>query len=435
VKWWKMWIGLGLFLLGVLIPLWLRPQLIGLDQLLSTKIDGNSLMINAFLIVSVNTVISIPQFFSLVMLGEGLAEVTGRPFWRIAAPIIVLPIAYIIINKLTPLTYSLGATDIIIWLLIIAMQSLKKQKLNLGMKLLVLSQLIFGITWLNQVPYLDPYGFGSGSLSLKAKKAAIEIGFANVLTLYANVLFFIFVISGLVLWIYLVLYTERWAISQDLHRAQLEAQESRAVREVNHLVHDLKTPLSTIAGLVSLMEIKWPEPKMQEYCQKIDGSINLMNKMISEMLYEDQHDRCELKELIDYIRASHLSGTNSEVELEMEGKPDLILYINKIRITRAIANLIDNALDAVAAQEHGKVVMRTRVLPNKIILEVEDNGCGISANEIKKIWKPGFSTKEHPGVGLAFVRQVAEAHRGSVHIASQAGKGTRVWITLPLGDS
>ncbi|MDQ7095626.1 HAMP domain-containing sensor histidine kinase [Desulfosporosinus sp. PR] len=433
----KVWIGIGLFLLGVLIPYWLKPQLIGLDQLLQTmhqKTDGSALMVNAFLVVSINTMISIPQFLSVVMLGDGMAEAINRPIFKTLIPLIVVPLAYVIVNGVTPLNYSFSATDIFLWLSIALMQNFSRQEINIGMKLIVFSQLIFGVAWLNQVPFLSPYGFGQGSLSIKIKEAAAQIGFDHVLALYANVLFFIFVASAVTLWIYLILYMEKWAISQDLLRAQLEANESRAGREVLHLVHDLKTPLATIEGLVSLIESRWPDPKMQEYCQTIYGSINSMSTMVSEILYEDRKNWCELKELVDYIRASRLSGTNLSVDIEMDEEPQSTLYINKIRLTRAIINLIDNALDAIQGRENGRVVLRAKTSENAVKLEVEDNGYGISESDVKRIWKTGYSTKNHPGFGLAFVRQVAEGHEGFVNIRSEVGQGTKVWITLPLGE-
>ncbi|AFM43334.1 histidine kinase [Desulfosporosinus acidiphilus SJ4] len=438
VKSTKLWIGVVLFFLGIIIPFWLKPQLIGLDQLLQTmnqKADGSALMVDAFLIVSINSLVSIPQFLSVVMLGDGMAEALKRPVLKTVIPLTVVPLAYVLVNLVTPLNYSFGATDIFLWLTIVVMQTLSRQKLNIGMKLMVFSQLIFGVAWLNQVPFLTPYGFGQGSLSIKLKQAAVQIGFGEVLTLYANVLFFIFVASAVTLWVYLILYMEKWAISQDLLRAQLEANESRSGREVLHLVHDLKTPLAAIEGLVSLMETRWPDQKMQEYCQTIYRSINSMSAMVSEILYEDRKNWCRLKELIDYIRASRFSGTNSSVDIELEGEPQSNLYINKIRLTRAIINLIDNALDAVQDREDGKVVLRAITTKNTVNLEIEDNGYGITENDVKRIWKTGYSTKNHPGFGLAFVRQVAEGHDGFVNIKSVVGQGTKVWITLPLGES
>lgn len=258
-----------LILLGSVNPLLLEASTGGFGSIApDDQFPGRGKCINvtAFLVVSINTIIAIPQFFSLVMLGEGVAESFNFPVFKAIIPVLVTPLAYLVINKLTPLHYSFGATDIIIWLTIVVMQTLRKQQLNLGMKLIVLSQLIFGITWLNQVPFLDPYDFGLGSLSVKVKEAAVQIGFSGVLSLYANVLFLIFVSNGLILWIFLVLHTERWTIFRKLHLAQLEAQKSRSGREVLHLVHDLKTPLSAIEGLISLIELRWPNPKLKEYC-------------------------------------------------------------------------------------------------------------------------------------------------------------------------
>lgn len=434
----KMWIGIGFFLLGILIPLLIKPELIKLDQSLQMmiyKTDGSAIMIDAFLVVCINTIIAIPQFLSVVMIGDGMAEGFNRSEFKTVIPLAVVPLAYIIVNYMTPLNYSFGATDIFLWITIVIMQKLSQRKLNLGMKLLVFSQLIFGVTWLNQVPYLTRYGFGLGSLSIKVKQAAIQMGFAKVLNLYAIILFLVLVAGAITLWVYLLLYIEKWAISQDLHLAQLEAQQSRSGREVLHLVHDLKTPLTAIEGLVSLMEIRWSDPKIKEYCQAVYGSIRSMNKMISEILYEDRKDWCEVKELIDYILSSHFSGTNLSVAVERMEEPHSAIYINKIRMTRAIINIIDNALDAIREQENGRVVLRTKMLNNEVILEIEDNGCGISADKDKKIWEIGYSTKNHPGAGLAFVRQVAEGHGGSVNIESEVGRGTKVWITLPIGNN
>lgn len=434
----RIWLGIGLFLLGIFIPLLIKPQLISLDQSLQRmiyKTDGNAIMIDAFLVVCINTIVAIPQFLSVVMIGDGLAEAYNRSEFKTVIPLIVVPLAYIMVNFMTPLNYSFGATDIFLWITIVIMQHLSQRKLNLGMKLLVFSQLIFGVTWLNQVPYFTRYGFGLGSLSSKVKQAAVQMGFDKVLNLYAIILFLVFVASAIILWVYLLLYIEKWAISQDLHLAQLEAQESRSGREVLHLVHDLKTPLASIGGLVSLMEIRWSDPKIKEYCQAVYGSIHSMNNMISEILYEDQRAWCEVQELIDYILASRFSGSNLSVKVERLEEPHSAIYINKIRMTRAVINILDNALDAIQEQENGMVVLRTKMLNNEVVLEIEDNGCGIPADKLKKIWEIGYSTKNHPGAGLAFVRQVAEGHGGSVHIESEVGQGTKVWITLPMENN
>ena len=141
-----------------------------------------------------------------------------------------------------------------------------------------------------------------------------------------------------------------------------------------------------------------------------------------------------MQDLIDYIRASRFSGTNLTVDIEIEGDTHTSIYINKIRITRAMINLIDNALDAIRDREDGKVILRADILKNEVVLTVEDNGCGIPADKEMKIWDIGYSTKNHPGAGLAFVRQVVEGHGGFMNMKSELDQGTKVWITLPSGE-
>ena len=63
-------------------------------------------------------------------------------------------------------------------------------------------------------------------------------------------------------------------------------------------------------------------------------------------------------------------------------------------------------------------------------LGVEDNGSGISPSELNHVWEAGFSTKGHPGLGLAFVRHVAEEHSGSVRLETRLGQGTVAWIQV-----
>jgi signal transduction histidine kinase len=68
-------------------------------------------------------------------------------------------------------------------------------------------------------------------------------------------------------------------------------------------------------------------------------------------------------------------------------------------------------------------------------IEIEDNGCGISQENIKKIFNPFFTTKEKgSGLGLAIVRKIIEAHQGSITIESEKGQGTRVKLLLPRSE-
>ncbi|UFJ38872.1 HAMP domain-containing histidine kinase [Brevibacillus humidisoli] len=435
---WMVWLGIGLIIIGITVPDWFGPNQIGLTETLQAmerEESGSLLMIAAFMLVALNTIISFPYYLGAFLLGEKIGEIWDRPWLKTATPLVVVPLVHIIINSTMELSYHFGGTAIFLLLTIYVLQKLGKGRLGFTMKSLVLTQLLFGVKWLNLVPFLSAYGFGHGSVSIQVKEMAVQLGFDQVLTLYSVVLCLIFMINAIVLGVYLGVYAEKWTISQELHRAQLEAMESRSGREVLHLVHDLKTPLTTIEGLISLIEMRSVDHKMKEYCRTISLSIRSMSDMISEILYENRKHWCYVKDLIDYVRASRLSGTKASLEIELPEDQNVRIWINKIRITRAIVNLIDNAFDAIQGRTDGKVTLRAQIHESEIWIGVSDNGFGLSSEERKKVWQAGYSTKQHPGVGLSFVRQVAEGHGGAVSIDSEMGRGTTVWIQLPKEDA
>ncbi|WP_206514649.1 sensor histidine kinase [Brevibacillus marinus] len=428
------WLGIGCIVIGITIPEWFGPDEIGLTAIFSAmerEASGSLLMIAAFLLVALNTIISFPYYLGAFLVGERLGERWDRPWLKTVIPLLIVPLVHLLINATIDLRYHFGGTAIFLLLTIYVLQKLGKSRLGLIMKTLVLTQLLFGVKWLNLVPALSAFGFGQGSLSLQVKEMAAQLGFAHVLSLYAVVLCLIFLINAIILGVFVGVYAEKWAISQELHRAQLEAMESRSGREVLQLVHDLKTPLTAMEGLVSLIEVRSADAKLREYCQAISLSIRSMSEMVSEILYENRKNWCYVRDLLDYVRASRLSGTNATLELALPHELNVPIWINKIRITRALVNLIDNAFDAIQGRAGGKVTLRVEQHGNEIWLGVSDNGRGLSPQEQRKVWQAGYSTKQHPGVGLSFVRQVAEGHGGRVSIASESGKGTTVWIHLP----
>lgn len=435
---WAIWIGLGLIGLGISIPKWFGPEQIGLDRLLvemERDPTGGSLMITAFVLVTLNTAISLPYFLGAIVWGDHFGERLDKPWLRVAIPLAVVPLVHLIINSTISLKYNFDGSAILLLLSLFLLQKLGKSRLKPTMKMLVFTQLQFGVEWLNEVPFLTSYGFGQGSISSRVNQLAVEIGFEQVLTLYAVVLCLIFVINAVILAVYMGIYAEKLIMSQDLHFAQLTVAESRAGREVLHLVHDLKTPLTAVEGLITLIDMRMEDSKIKEYCQKISRSIGSMSEMISEILYEDRKSRYDLKDLLDYVRAGRLSGTDITLDIEYPADQPIRIWVNKIRMTRALINLIDNAIDSLKGKPDGKVSLRAKVDGDQIWLGVTDNGVGINPDEQEKVWTAGYSTKKHPGVGLSFVQQVAQGHGGAVAIDSDAGRGTTVWIQLPKGEN
>ena len=103
---------------------------------------------------------------------------------------------------------------------------------------------------------------------------------------------------------------------------------------------------------------------------------------------------------------------------------------SRIRLTRALINLINNAWSAVD-QEKGHIRILVEEEEGRIRFRVEDDGIGIPKEDLEKVWDLGYSGRGSTGLGLAFTRQVVENHGGSVSITSENRQGTVAVIELP----
>ena len=106
------------------------------------------------------------------------------------------------------------------------------------------------------------------------------------------------------------------------------------------------------------------------------------------------------------------------------------LMLDRIQIRQMLLNLLKNAWEAVPVPG-GQISVTAFTEKSGICINIQDNGCGISKEQLASIFQPFFTTKENgTGLGLAISRQVAEAHHGSISIESTPGQGTVFHIFL-----
>jgi signal transduction histidine kinase len=100
------------------------------------------------------------------------------------------------------------------------------------------------------------------------------------------------------------------------------------------------------------------------------------------------------------------------------------------QLYRAFLNIFINA--AQSMEEGGTIDVHVQEEREGFRVGVEDTGCGISEENLKRIFNPFFTTKDKgTGLGLSIVRKIIEGHKGTIAIESLKGKGTRVEIVLP----
>lgn len=104
---------------------------------------------------------------------------------------------------------------------------------------------------------------------------------------------------------------------------------------------------------------------------------------------------------------------------------------DSVLIEQAIINLIQNAVDAVEKQQQPFIGLELSVQGERITIKIRDNGSGIPAGDLDKIFVPFFTTKSNgSGIGLALARQIILLHGGQISVQSEIGTGTTFTITL-----
>ena len=135
-----------------------------------------------------------------------------------------------------------------------------------------------------------------------------------------------------------------------------------------------------------------------------------------------------------------LSLLNNElrhnVTLHYERENDVYINGNLTELSQVFINLVMNATQAV--EKDGVISIKTEELENSVKIYIADNGCGISSDNLPKLFQPFFTTKvvgQGTGLGLAISQRIISEHKGSISVESEVGLGTKVVIKLPIDAS
>ncbi|MDF2840058.1 MAG: hypothetical protein K0Q99_830 [Clostridia bacterium] len=307
---------------------------------------------------------------------------------------------------------------------------------------IVIIQVFFAFQWLNIMPLFSVYHIGQSDIPYSIKTAGLYLHAGSVLNFTGFAFFLPFICSAFITTTLFISYTRNIGMMKDNYEKEREIQtmkakalESRIYKEVKSLVHDLKTPLVTIKGLNSLLAVSRDSEKLEEYSGRIDSSVDKMSEMISSFLYEASRQKLNTLDLVSYIRAQlPLEDDTIKIELKIaENLPDI--YVNKIRMARAIINILENAIIVPCTKPYKHIIFEVKPMYKGLYIMIEDNGIGIEEENLQRIWELGFSTNNTSGLGLTFAKQVIEDNEGTIGILSQVNKGTVATIFLPSIDN
>jgi two-component sensor histidine kinase len=197
--------------------------------------------------------------------------------------------------------------------------------------------------------------------------------------------------------------------------------------------HQLGTPISSVQGWLEMLKEQSANDSIVAELQKDIDRLKLVSDRFSKIGSKPQLEPADLvaqtERMIEYIRKR--AGGKVQFILDTHGREQITAHISAPLFDWVTENLLKNALDAMEGK--GKIVIDIRENEREIMMDFRDSGKGIAAGHIRKVFKPGFTTKKRGwGLGLSLSKRIIEQyHRGELFVRqSEPGKGTTFRIVL-----
>jgi len=211
------------------------------------------------------------------------------------------------------------------------------------------------------------------------------------------------------------------------------------------IAHEVNNPLAGVLVYTQLMTKKIASDKLTkevalEYLPKMESELTRSTRLIRNLLDFARQSPPALREVnVNEVvnRALDLAAHSAELQnirVIKELKPSLPkLLADFDQLQQVCTNLIMNAIQAMP--EGGKLTLRTSTDDSQLKIEVQDTGCGISLENMRKLFTPFFTTKGEKkgvGLGLAVAYGIIQRHQGRIEVQSKEGEGTAFTIYLPF---
>jgi two-component system, NtrC family, sensor kinase len=228
-------------------------------------------------------------------------------------------------------------------------------------------------------------------------------------------------------------------------QAQLiHSEKLSAVGEfVAGVAHELNNPLTALIGFAELVQMSNVDDNARASLKRISNSAERCHKIVQSLLsFARQHPPEQKLTNINTIVDSVLEILSydlrtSNIAVVRELSPNLPrLLVDPHQIQQVFLNIVNNARQAIeASRSRGTVRVTTRAEGERVRIRFQDDGPGISPENLKKIFNPFFTTKpvgKGTGLGLSLSYGIIQEHGGNISAESTPGKGTTFIIDLPI---
>ncbi|ELR69240.1 histidine kinase [Fulvivirga imtechensis AK7] len=215
------------------------------------------------------------------------------------------------------------------------------------------------------------------------------------------------------------------------------------------VAHDLKSPLNQIKGMISIIKLTTTEgnDEMMKYLDTIEGSANRLNEMIGKILDIEAIESQQLNLRLENIDLSAIARDTAErfevvareknIKLTTDIDDNITAYLDCDYTYQVYENLISNAVKFSPCDK--KIIIRQKVVDDKALFEITDQGPGISEEDMKKLFGKFQKLSARPtgnesstGLGLSIVKKYVEAMSGKIWCKSIEGEGATFFVEFDL---
>lgn len=242
------------------------------------------------------------------------------------------------------------------------------------------------------------------------------------------------------------IYTLAAAIDHMFDRLQASFERERQF--TSDASHELRTPIAVIiAQCEYALDSAQTTEEAMEALDTVLQQAQRMSALIAQLLTLARADRGQLKldlETIDFSELTQMAADQIEelaarrgIRVETQIQPGLRIQGDETLLLRMLLNLMENGVRY--GREGGNLMVRLRREGGKLVGEIQDDGIGIPAEHLPRIWERFYqveearsASKEGAGLGLPMVRYIVQSHGGTVTVESTPGQGSVFTFTLPV---
>lgn len=206
--------------------------------------------------------------------------------------------------------------------------------------------------------------------------------------------------------------------------------------------HDLRSPLSSVLGLVNLAKLDSERERVNDYLQKIEGRVRKLDEFVRSMLSYAKVSRAEvstsnidLEALVSTcVKELEYLENFKKIDVQLLSKGKAPFKSDAMTLRLIVANIISNAFKYYNPAAKSYLKIKIEISPLRAIIHFNDNGIGIHEEYLSKIFDMFFRATEKSegsGLGMYIVKQAVDKLKGKIDIQSEYGKGTSIRLVIP----